>query len=194
MRKFKNRAISILLVIATVIALLMMVPSILGFDRYAISSGSMSPTIDKGSVVYAKPKSASELRVGDIITYRPPPDSGVTELVTHRIHTIQHPTSAGGRPVFTTKGDANKAPDPWQFELDSGEAAREEAHLPFLGYIHLAMAVPWVRLVVILLPALLILVLTLVSLWVEAGREAEQERRSRAGRGVPQAVADGGPA
>ena len=45
------------------------------------------------------------------------------------------------RLIFTTKGDANEAPDPWRFELDDG-AAREEAHVPYVGYVYLALAKP----------------------------------------------------
>lgn len=173
--KWRRWIISALLLGATTVAVLMLLPGILGFKRYVIESGSMEPAIKTGSVVYSKPADAEDLEVGDIITYKPPADSGVNELVTHRIHSI-HP-GAGRAPAFRTKGDANESPDPWRFHLTNGEAALEHTHIPYLGYLYLALAVPWVRTLLIVLPSILIIVLTLVSLWKETGREAEEERR-----------------
>jgi signal peptidase I len=173
--KWKKRLISALLFVATAVAALMLLPSILGFKRYVIESGSMEPAIKTGSVVYSKPAPEGDLYVGDIITYDPPPDSGVNSLVTHRIHSIQ--PGADHTRIFRTKGDANPKPDPWVFQLNSGEAAREEATVPYLGYVYLALGVPWVRKLLIVIPAILLIVITLVSLWRETGREVEEERR-----------------
>jgi signal peptidase len=169
----------ITLVVAIAVAALIVVPSLLGFDRYAIDGGSMEPRIPKGSIVYSKPADAADLVVGDVITYRPPASSGVGELVTHRIVEKTDRVNANGHAqiVFRSKGDANPTPDPWHFTLENGEAALEKAHLPYLGYIYLALRIPWVRIVLITVPALLILVLTAASLWYEAGREVEEERR-----------------
>jgi len=173
--RWRRWTISVLLVLATTVAVLMLLPAILGFKRYVIESGSMEPAIKVGSVVYSKPADAADLEVGDIITYKPPPDSGVNELVTHRIHSIHaHPA---GPPVFRTKGDANESADPWRFHLTNGEAALEHSHVPYLGYVYLALGVPWVRMLLIVIPSILIIVITLISLWRETGREAEEERR-----------------
>ena len=88
--------------------------------------------------------------------------------------------------MFRTKGDNNDAADPWTFTLDDGDGALEKAHIPYLGWIYLALGVPWVRILLITVPALLIIVFTAVSLWREAGREVEeaQRRRMRRPRGV----------
>ena len=178
-------------VVAVIVALLVLVPTLLGFQRYAIESGSMEPTIPVGSVVYSKPADADALAVDDIITFKPPPEYGVDEHVTHRIVKIDRANVSTGRPdagaregqtidsgpkpegesrrIFTTKGDANRDPDPWRFTLDDDEAGLEKAHLPYLGYFYLALSVPWVLAIVIAL-------LTAVTLWRSAGEEVEEER------------------
>ena len=69
--------------------------------------------------------------------------------------------------------------------LDNDKTALEKAHVPYLGYIYMALSIPWVRILLITIPALLIGVLTVVSVWRDAGREAKAEREAlsdRAGR------------
>jgi len=85
---------------ALILALTVLVPALLGYQRYVITSGSMTGTYDRGSLVFDKVVPTSSLRAGDVITFRPPGHAG---LVTHRIHTL---TSVDGKRVLTTKGDA----------------------------------------------------------------------------------------
>jgi len=186
MTRVRNALTWIVLIFAVGVAAMIMVPSLLGYDRYAINGGSMEPTIPKGSVVYTTPEDAENLVIGDIITYSPPPNSGVDELVTHRIIEKTERVDASGESqiVFRTQGDANPDPDSWQFTLNDGEAGLEQAHIPYLGYIYLALGIPWVRILLITIPALLIVAFTLASLWRDAGREVEEERRKRDGSGV----------
>ena len=98
------------LVVATLAAALVLAPAVLGWERYAIVSGSMSGTYDQGSLVLAEVVSVADLKVGDVITYTPPRGSGPDGLVTHRIASIGR-DERGGR-VFRTKGDANPVADP----------------------------------------------------------------------------------
>ena len=88
----------------------LVVPALLGYERYVIVSGSMSGTYDRGSLVFDEVVPVADLRVGDVITYRPPPGAGPTGLVTHRIAAIRR-DERGGR-VFRTRGDANPTVDP----------------------------------------------------------------------------------
>ena len=92
---------------ALILALAVLVPALLGYQRYVITSGSMTGTYDRGSLVFDKVVPTSSLRAGDVITFRPPGHAG---LVTHRIHTL---TSVDGKRVLTTKGDANRVADAW---------------------------------------------------------------------------------
>jgi len=110
-----------------------------GFQRYVIVGGSMTGTYDLGSVVFDRPVPVRELRVGDVITYLPPPDAGVPHLVTHRIAQIR---SVDGHTVFRTKGDANPAADPWRFQLDAPTQARVQLSVPYVGFVFLLRTRP----------------------------------------------------
>ena len=119
---------SLLLVAGLLLGALMVVPALFGIQRYVIVSGSMTGTYDRGSVVFDQVVPVASLKVGDVITYRPPAGAGPDHLVTHRIAAITADQS-GGR-VFRTKGDANEVADPWTFTLrgpDAGEGARRRA-------------------------------------------------------------------
>jgi signal peptidase len=166
------------LVVATLFALAVLAPALIGWERYAIVSGSMTGTYDRGSLVLAEVVPAAELKVGDVITYTPPPGSGPTGLVTHRIAWIG--SDQFGRRVLRTKGDANQAVDPWTFTLDGETQARVSFHVPYVGYALAALSIRKVRMLVVGLPALLIAVAILAGLRRDARRErialAHEER------------------
>jgi len=147
-----------------------LVPALLGFERYIITGGSMTGAYDRGSIVFDRVVAVGDLRVGDTITYTPPPGSGPSGLVTHRIARI------GRRPdgalLFRTKGDANAAPDPWTFALSRGRQARVAFHVPYAGYTLAALGDRRVRMVLIGLPALVIAFGVFAGVWREAGERA----------------------
>ena len=99
---------------------LLVLPAALGWQRYVITSGSMTGSYDRGSLVLDEVVPVAELREGDVITYRPPAGAGPAGLVTHRIAEIT--TDEVGRRSFRTKGDANEAADPWTFHAPQGRA------------------------------------------------------------------------
>jgi signal peptidase len=67
---------------AAAAALLVLLPAAFGWQRYAIVSGSMTGTYDRGSLVIDDVVPVADLEAGDVITYRPPAGD---HLVTHRI-------------------------------------------------------------------------------------------------------------
>jgi signal peptidase len=152
-----------LMMLAAPAALLLLVPAVLGWQRYAIVSGSMSGTYDKGSLVLDEVVPVDALKVGDVITYRPPAGD---HLLTHRIAWIGR--DARGR-LFRTKGDANAVADPWTFRLDRPTQARMRAGIPYAGYALSALGRRDVRLALIGLPALLIAAVQLAGLWRRLG-------------------------
>jgi signal peptidase len=182
-RRVVTVASTLLLVVAIVLAALMVVPTLLGYERYVIVSGSMEPTIPVGSIVYDEVVPVEDLQVGDVITFVPPPEYDIDDPVTHRIYSI---TVAGedsdvpGRLIFRTKGDNNPEVDPWQMTLDKTEQARVAHHVPYVGYVYIALRKPWVQLLLIGLPALGIAVFVALSLWRISGQAVEEERRARA--------------
>jgi signal peptidase len=166
-----RRALGFLLCAAALLlALAVLVPALLGFQRYVITSGSMTGAYDRGSLVFDRVVTSASLRGGDVITFRPPGQAG---LVTHRIASVG---MAGGQRVFTTKGDANRTADAWGAITLPPRQARVAYHVPYVGYGLAALSDRRVRMVVIGLPALLIAFITLAGLWRDAGVHARTAR------------------
>ena len=138
-------------------ALAFLLPSLMGLQRYVIMGGSMEGTYDLGSVVFEEVVPVEELRVGDVITYVPPAESGIDTLVTHRITEIDGAD-------FRTQGDANPAVDPWTFQLTAATQPRVVAHVPYVGFAFMALADRGTRMALIGLPAALIALWSLVEL------------------------------
>jgi len=143
------------------------IPGLLGLQRYVITGGSMTGTIPKGAVIYSRITPVAQLKVGDIITFDPP---GMSGAVTHRIVAIED--GPDGRPAFRTKGDFNETDDPWNpVTLNEPQQARYAFQVPALGYVLAALSMRTVRIALIGLPAVLIALSLLWSLWREAGEE-----------------------
>lgn len=144
----------------------MLVPALLGLDMYAIGGGSMEPAIPRGALLYAREVPVSDLRVGDVITYVPP---GHSRPVTHRLTKISRPERAKP-PIYQTKGDANPRPDMRVFRLDRQTQARYLFSIPLLGWVLLFLGSPVAKVLALGVPALLVAVWVLASLWREGGR------------------------
>lgn len=111
------------IVILVIVACLpLAIPRVMGMQEYNVITGSMTPEIPVGSIVYVKPVDFNELSVGDIIAF----DAGAS-VVTHRIVDIDAEQKS-----LTTKGDANPANDfmPVSYANVRGKIV---AHYPFIG-------------------------------------------------------------
>jgi len=146
----------------------LLLPTLLGYERYVITGGSMTGSIPKGAVIYSRLTPVGDLRAGDVITFVPP---GMSRPVTHRIVSIE--PDDDGELVFRTKGDFNATADPWDVHLTEPAQARYAFHIPYLGYGLAALAIRQVRMLLIGVPAIVIALSLLVSLWREAGEELE---------------------
>ena len=153
---------TLLLAAGLLLGALMVLPALAGYQRYVIVSGSMTGTYDRGSVVFDRVVPTAQLKTGDVITYQPPASSGVDHLITHRIHAI---AVHDGVRVYRTKGDANPVADPWTFTLPNPSQAVVRFHVPFAGFPIAALSDRRLRMLVVGLPALLIAVSSLASLW-----------------------------
>lgn len=149
--------VNLALALTFLAALAFLLPSLMGLQRYVIMGGSMEGTYDLGSVVFEEVVPTSELEVGDVITYVPPAESGITTLVTHRIVEIDGDE-------YRTQGDANPAVDPWTFQLTAATQPRVVAHVPYVGFAFMALADRGTRMALIGLPAALIALWSLVEL------------------------------
>ena len=182
MSRLISWAFTLLTVFAIGVALLLIViPALLGYERYVITGGSMEPVIHKGSVAFDKVVPVADLRVGDVITFVPPESSAP---VTHRIIAVT--ADEHGRPVFETQGDANEYADPWQVSLPGPVQARYSFQVPYLGYFLAALTLRPVRLLVLAVPAFVIGLSLLLSVWREAVAEARRERDTAAAVGGPE--------
>ena len=168
MKRLIGRSATAVCVAGLIFVLLaILLPGLLGLQRFVITGGSMTGTIAKGSVIYSRVVPRDDLKVGDIITFTPP---GFSEAVTHRIIAID--TQPDGTRTFSTKGDFNEVADPWDpMKLNEPRQARYVFHIPVLGYVLAALATRAARLALIGIPALVIGLSLLWSLWREAGDE-----------------------
>ena len=133
-------------------------PAFLPYQTYFMRSGSMTPTIRRGAIVVLTEVDASELKVGDIVTFRNPEKRST--LVTHRIVAVE--SSDQGR-VFVTKGDANRVGDPWRLRA-TGTSQRYWFNAPLIGYAFGFLAAPHARVALVVIPVAILLLLGLVSL------------------------------
>lgn len=161
-RRVVSAALTALIVVATLAGLAYVAPSLFGYERYAITGGSMSGSIEKYSLVLEKRVPVDQLAVGDVITYLPPPDSGVSTLVTHRI--VDAAADETGGRTFVTQGDANPDPDPWLFSLDDGTQPVVTHVVPHVGHVVIALADRDTRMLLLGVPAALIALGSLVEL------------------------------
>lgn len=109
----------------------------LGWSVRVVQSPSMGRSAPVGTLVLSQRVEASALRVGDVVTYRPP---GERVTYTHR---IVDAVPGGVR----TRGDINGAPDPWTVTPDM-VVGRAAALVPGLGGV-LRLA-PWIAIGVVL--------------------------------------------
>ena len=139
-------------------------PRFLPYQALIVRSGSMSPTIPTGSIVFYTKIPSAKVKVGDVIVFQKP---GTTnEKVTHRVYKIgQGPT---GR-YFITKGDANGTPDDWQVPaVGTGWIAR--FHIPSIGYALVHLQSTLARLLLLVIPAILLGAITLYEIWQDRAR------------------------
>jgi signal peptidase I len=85
-----------------------------GYQVLGMKTGSMRPTIDPGDLVIARAVRPSDIRNGDVITFRSP--LGSHAPYTHRV--VRTTFSPDG-PRFQTKGDANAGPDVWTVQYQA---------------------------------------------------------------------------
>jgi signal peptidase len=139
---------------------------LLGMKAYVITGASMSGAIERGALIFSKTVPVSSLKEGDIITFCPP---GATAPVTHRIASIGH--DPAGEPVIQTKGDANRAGDPWRFTLDQPTQAKYVTQIPYAGYLVAAFSINMVRAVLFAVAGLIGIVMIFRHLWRRTGED-----------------------
>ncbi len=123
------RLLVVLAVVAPVIVLALL-PAGLGLERYVADSDAMEPAIPYGSVMLEREVPVSSLRVGDVVSFRPPAGGGADGLVTQRVVSVM------GREV-RTRGDASPAAEPQLLPGDAPTQSRVVTTVPHLGHVYL---------------------------------------------------------
>ncbi|MEP9364602.1 signal peptidase I [Nocardioides sp. CN2-186] len=124
----------LMLVCLAVFLLIAVGPHVFGYRTATMLTGSMDPGITPGDVVVTMPKPASEVKVGDVVSYQIPVEDHRVE--THRVVKVIH--RADGAIAIQTKGDANEARDPWTATIEGDTVWQMKAVVPQLGnVIHL---------------------------------------------------------
>lgn len=77
-----------------------------GYKFYDVLTGSMSPTIKPGSLIVVKEIDDTEIKEGDIITFK---GNSTSNITTHRVVEV---IEENKNIKFQTKGDANDVLDP----------------------------------------------------------------------------------
>ena len=132
LKKICNILSAIVIAILIVIGGLLLIPKFIGYDTFAVVSGSMEPNIPVGSIVYVHQQEFSDISVGDVISF----SISSSEMVTHRVTKIDQQNQ-----TFNTKGDANDTEDGQPVEYDNviGMVAFS---IPYLGYLTLYIKTP----------------------------------------------------
>lgn len=160
-----------LLVVVTGLVLLGMTvgPRVFGYRTATMLTGSMTPTIRPGDVIVDVREKASELAVGQIITYHVPVEDHRVE--SHRVTWVGR--DKDGAVVFRTKGDANNGEDPWTARADTTQVWRVRTVLPVAGDVIRFLRQPIVQLALTrVLPAVLI-ASVLFAIWRPSRRDGE---------------------
>lgn len=129
--KFKNvffRAVSILITLIFVFVVAMFLSGAKGF---AVLSNSMSPTFNRGDVVFVKKIIFSELQTNDIVTVAFKNNEGT---FTHRVVEIDN-----DKKLVYTKGDNSSVVDSAPSEAER-IVGKLWFSLPLLGYLSIVLA------------------------------------------------------
>ena len=146
------------------------VPNIFGYKILQVMSGSMSGEFETGDTILIKEiKEESDLKIGDVITYR----IAKNTLVTHRIVNI---TKIGENLNYTLKGDANNVEDSEKILFSSIEGIYVKK-LILIWKIISFMQKPYGMVIIFVVPILLILYIINAERTKEIKRNKRREKR-----------------
>lgn len=122
-----------------------------GNRMLSVQSGSMVPVLRKGDLVSVIRVPDTQLKVGDIVTYKSPLNTKQT--ITHRIVGLP---STNNKHMFVTKGDANSSADP--LVPANKIIGKVNRSVPYAGYVIDFLRKPLGLALLIWIPALVIII------------------------------------
>lgn len=145
-------------------------PSVLGVTPLVVLSGSMSGDapdhIEAGDLIFVTEAVASELEVGDVITFM----QGKI-VVTHRI--IEISTDENGKLQFQTKGDANNTEDTEPVSEDD-LVGIYRGRIPMVGDLAIFMQTPLGMIIFIGVPLLAFLAYDIIRRQKHAAKDQKK--------------------
>lgn len=177
-RAFSALATTLLVLAAVAFLALAIGPRILGYQTSTMLTGSMSPLINPGDIVVTKPVPATEIRVGDIITYHIPVEDQRVE--THRVTEVI--TNPDGTIAVQTKGDANNGVDPWTATITGSTVDRHIVTVPYVGTAIRTLREPIVLNTLMYGAPAVLVILMLASIWGKQPEPENPEVQTEAGK------------
>jgi signal peptidase len=145
---------------AAVLLLIGLLPHTGLYRTMTVLSGSMEPTFSPGDIVIVTKKPASQIELGNVITYAIP--VGDHHIESHRIVKIERRSPSL---VVQTKGDANNAVDPWLAELRDAEIWTVSGTVPYAGWPIMWFRSPLVHKLALFVTPAVIALLGLRAIW-----------------------------
>jgi len=130
------------------------------YGAYVIVSGSMEPVIKVNDAIIIKRVTSSDIKVGDVITYKALDPSFYGIMITHRVIEI---INQNGKTEYITKGDHNPTRDltPVTEEQVYGKVIMR---IPKIGYLQYFLATAYGWIIAIVIPCLGIIIYDIMKL------------------------------
>jgi signal peptidase len=176
-KKICNVLSTIIIICLVALAAVLFVPRVLGYQEYAVLSGSMVPKIPVGSLVYDKKPEQKDYKVGKVVTYK----LSENTLVTHRI--VKVDTT---KQTVTTKGDANNTEDAAAVAY-TNIVGSYKFHIPYLGYMSIYGRTP---IGIGVVCGVLIIIILLNFLPDALSDDDDDDKKKKATKKIPESKAD----
>lgn len=154
------------------------IDTILGHPVFSVASGSMTPAIDTGDLIvdaHVSASQVSDLRPGQIISFRESASIAGAPIITHRI--VARVAGAGQTPVlYRTKGDANNAPD-LSLVAPSQIVGIYQLRIPLGAYVISTLHQPLTFVVLVMIPVVYLAEEEIRRRWMLLGAKDAERRR-----------------
>lgn len=118
-----------------------------GWELATVDTGSMTPTLPRGSIAVVAPSDPAVLAAGDVVVFDHPRRDDVR--VVHRIVAMDR--APDGTREFRTKGDVNPVTDLWVLQADD-IAGMVRMRIPLGPLLARLLAPPWGWVALVLVP------------------------------------------
>lgn len=130
------------------------------YGAYIIVSGSMEPIIKINDAIVIKRTDSTNIKVGDVITYKSVEPSYYGIMITHRVIDI---INENGEIKYITKGDHNETRDINPISVDQ-VYGKVIMRIPKIGYIQYFLATAYGWIIAIVIPCLGIIIYDIIKL------------------------------